>query len=334
MVSLSLWRADTPELQGQGVRPINTKTDLPALADLLEIAFANKMDAAGRAAIQQMREIGRLGFSRYFSSGLASGVRRSFVWVEGGRLLGNISIYSANVPHQRCRAWILANIAVLPKQRRRGIATQLVRTALDHLRAKNAQHIVLQVDEDNRAARQLYRRLGFKEENVAGIWVRSRHKRPPAWITDAPPISRRSHSDRHAEYELALRTRPAERGGIGWLRPLNKADFEVGIRGFIAPLITGRLRERRVVIDDAHGLKAGIWVDRKIHGPVELTLLHETSSEHIELKALLSWALRRYTYRSMILEHPKDVGIDSLLNELEFRLTRTVINMRLLEAES
>ena len=331
MVTWSLRRPIAKGLRGQGIRPINTRTDLPALADLLEAAFSKTMETGGRAVIQQMREAGRLGIPWLSSQGLASGVRRSLVWVEGGRLLGNISIYSADLPHQRGRAWILANIAVLPGQRRRGIATQLVAAALAQLRTYGERHVVLQVDEDNEIARHVYRQAGFGEENVVCLWSRSRQIRPPVVTVDAPSVLRRPRLAWRAEYELAARTRPPERGGISWLRPLEMADFRAGPQALVVQLLAGRWRERRVVMGEKGLLTAALWLEHKLSGPTVLTLLHDEAASEAVLRTLFCWALRRQPYRGAILEHPKEARVSQLLRALDFRLMRTVVNMRLAE---
>ena len=329
MVSLSLWQTDIPVISGQGIRAINTKTDLPALADLLEIAFSEKMDSSGRAAIQQMRDMGRIGIlNRLFATSLAKGVHRSFVWVENGRLLGNISLYSEKFPYQNTRAWILANIAVLPQHRKKGIATQLVVTALDALKTKGVNEIYLQVDEENKNARQLYQKLGFIEENAFGIWIRKRNSPIPHQNKNGEEVVRSSAVFREKEYRLARKTRPVERGGIGWLRPLDRREFIGGIQGLILSLISGRFRERRVLIEQGDAVKAAIWLDQKFHGPIVLTLLHETDLPPVKIKPLIRWALRRHPFRNFFLEHPKTSDIDSVLQEFEFRHTRTVVNMR------
>ena len=329
MVSLRLWQTDIPVISGQGIRAINTKTDLPALADLLEIAFSEKMDSNGRAALQQMRDMGRFGIlNRLFAPSLAKGVHRSFVWVENGRLLGNISLYSEKLPFQHKRAWILANIAVLPQHRSKGIATQLVLTALNALKTKGVNEIYLQVDEENNNARQLYQKLGFIEDNVFGIWIRRRNSRIPHQKINYEEVVRSSVVFREKEFQLAQKIRPVERGGIGWLRPLERREFIAGFRGLISNLISGCFRERRVLIEPGDAVKAAIWLDQKFHGPIVLTLLHETDLPPVKIKSLICWALRRYPFRNFILEHPKTSNIDSVLQEFDFRNTRTVVNMR------
>jgi hypothetical protein len=44
-----------------GLRPINLRTDLAPLADLIEIVFASSMDASGKSAIREMRYLSKIG---------------------------------------------------------------------------------------------------------------------------------------------------------------------------------------------------------------------------------------------------------------------------------
>ncbi|HVB32922.1 MAG TPA: ribosomal protein S18-alanine N-acetyltransferase [Patescibacteria group bacterium] len=55
----------------------------------------------------------------------------------------------------------ILNLAVLPAARRRGVATALLRAALDHGRRAGSRRAYLEVRESNQAARRLYERSGF-----------------------------------------------------------------------------------------------------------------------------------------------------------------------------
>lgn len=58
--------------------------------------------------------------------------------------------------------WFIANVAVLPAFRRRGIARKLVEAALSAIRAQRGQTAILDVIDGNLPAIQLYERLGFE----------------------------------------------------------------------------------------------------------------------------------------------------------------------------
>ncbi|KAF2753734.1 acyl-CoA N-acyltransferase [Pseudovirgaria hyperparasitica] len=55
----------------------------------------------------------------------------------------------------------IAMLAVVDKYRGQGIATKLVRMAIDAMKERNADEIVLETETDNAASLKLYERLGF-----------------------------------------------------------------------------------------------------------------------------------------------------------------------------
>ena len=59
--------------------------------------------------------------------------------------------------------WELENIAVAPAFQRHGIAGELLRVLLDHVRRSGASTVFLEVRESNVAARRFYERHGFSE---------------------------------------------------------------------------------------------------------------------------------------------------------------------------
>lgn len=83
------------------------------------------------------------------------------LWVaEAGASSGEIAGYTV-VWAVREQAE-LGNVAVAEGFRRRGVATRLVNTVLDWLGARGVRELYLEVRESNRAARDLYERLGFR----------------------------------------------------------------------------------------------------------------------------------------------------------------------------
>lgn len=57
----------------------------------------------------------------------------------------------------------LANLAVFPKEQRKGIGEQLLRALLLRCEAENASFVSLEVRESNLPARALYEKLGFEK---------------------------------------------------------------------------------------------------------------------------------------------------------------------------
>jgi GNAT superfamily N-acetyltransferase len=60
------------------------------------------------------------------------------------------------------RAWLLDLLYVRPAARGRGLGTELLRAAAEHVQAQGAETLALEVLESNAGARRLYDRLGFR----------------------------------------------------------------------------------------------------------------------------------------------------------------------------
>src|ERR1700690_2369755 len=120
------------DLSLDGLRPINLTTDLPQLADLMELGFADALDESGRAIIREMRALGSIGWLNSAVNrldGLFGGLQQGFVWIEDRRLIGNVSVMP--IPYPRAaepdgaQGAIIANVVVHPEHRRRGLARTL-----------------------------------------------------------------------------------------------------------------------------------------------------------------------------------------------------------------
>lgn len=83
---------------------------------------------------------------------LAQPAARIWCAQQDGQLVGFIAVRGA------AGQWEILNLAVAPAQQRQGIATALLRHALDTL---GTAHITLEVSTANPAAQALYRKMGF-----------------------------------------------------------------------------------------------------------------------------------------------------------------------------
>jgi ribosomal-protein-alanine N-acetyltransferase len=74
-----------------------------------------------------------------------------------GRVVGySVAIYAADEAE-------LANIAVSPEERRRGVGSALLNGVLRESRKRGTRRLYLEVRESNAAAQAMYRRAGFSE---------------------------------------------------------------------------------------------------------------------------------------------------------------------------
>lgn len=153
------------------LRPLNVLRDLPQVADLIELCFASTMDSEGQRYIQDMRRAGRnSSFSNWANRAAESTSLplTGYIWEEKGKIIGNTSLVPFR--YRRQRIYLIANVAVHPDYRRRGIARALTQQAMIHAQEKKADAVWLHVRDDNPGAIQLYADLGFIERARRTTW--------------------------------------------------------------------------------------------------------------------------------------------------------------------
>ena len=124
----------TQAARGDGLQPTHLVRDLYQIAELVELCFGTRLDANGRAAVREMKMLARLGplfwllalLDRVFAFGLGQG----YVWREGGRVVGNVSLYRGGAHPELGPGWLIANVAVHPDHRRQSIARRLMNAAM------------------------------------------------------------------------------------------------------------------------------------------------------------------------------------------------------------
>ena len=93
-----------------------------------------------------------------------------FVAEDKGEIVGFIfcnRFWYSKFEHSHVGA--IHEIVVLPAHRHEGIGKELIEKAMDYLKPRK---IELWVGEHNRDAIKFYEKLGFKEKETAGKWVR------------------------------------------------------------------------------------------------------------------------------------------------------------------
>ncbi len=319
-----------------GPRPVNLRTDLGPLADLIELAFADTMDSSGRAAVREMRTLSRMGAGLNLLAGLndlAQGMGMGYVWIADGRLVGNVSTYPSPNQAEMKDTWVIVNVATHPDYQKRGIANQIMQATMEMIRARGGKHAVLQVDADNPVARRLYTRLGFIEERGWISWRRTgTSSRPqPLQSPNGAYISHRRSGEWRAEYALAEQARPAHLGGIGWLRPLSLGYFRAPFWKQALDWLSLRSQERLIIrAPDERSVLASLWVESGFtSSSTQLTLMVHPDFEGLYDDALLNTAVRRFGGGSLVIEHPSDrLATNALLRRYGFSVRRDVIHMR------
>ncbi len=320
---------------GHGIRRVNLERDLRAIAGLIEEAFSDQMDTGGRATVNELRGLSRLGPLLHVAAlgdRMLRGIGQGFVWEEDGQIVGNVTLFPADYPPELGRTIIIANVAVAPAYRRRGIARQLMQAALEAIRAGGAAAAILEVEADNTGAQLLYTGLGFHTLRTWHTWRRSSEAplppRPPA----SPPIIRRPASLWQAEYAMAARVFPQERGGLGWQRPLHPREFHRPLAGRIIDLLSGTGTERWIV-RDGEQVYGSLWARTVFgSGAIQLTLIVSPEEKGRLEAPLLAYGVRQLAPadRALTCEHPADDRHASeALRQCGFSIRRTLAHMRL-----
>lgn len=153
------------------LRALSILRDLPSVADLIEICFSTTMDNDGMRYVQDMRRAGNDNSFIQWANRAAESTSlplTGYVWEEDGKIVGNASLVPFR--HKKERIYLIANIAVHPNYRRKGIARAVTERAMQHAREKKINDIWLQVRDDNPAAIELYTKLGFSERARRTSW--------------------------------------------------------------------------------------------------------------------------------------------------------------------
>ncbi|HRE47316.1 MAG TPA: N-acetyltransferase [Aggregatilineales bacterium] len=318
-----------------GMRHVNLRRDLGAVAELIELCFGATMDEAGRAAVREMRMISQSGPLLWLLAGvdrMAGGLEQGFVYLDRGVLVGNVSVSKAALPRSMGKGHIVANVATHPDYRRQGIAETLMKASLELIGKLKGHYAILQVDAENGAARRLYERLGFSVKRTFIRWQRPNRFRPPLKLMEMPDITLRGRGDWQAEYAIAERVRPNERGGMGWLQPTLPEVFRPSLGNVLGRYLAGKGEEHWIIREPTgRGVAASLSCLTSFGGAAKLTLIVHPSYQGQYEAPLVNYALRRLEgYRAPInIEHPADdVVTTALLDDLGFERRQTWLQMR------
>ncbi|MBI3158632.1 MAG: GNAT family N-acetyltransferase [Chloroflexi bacterium] len=304
----------------QYLRPLDLSRDLNRVADLVELCFAERLDSDGRRYVRQMRQAARnpalLGLTR------VNPAFSGFVWEEGGALLGNLNLLPVWAMGQR--AYLIANVAVHPQHRRRGIARALTEAALDAAENQGIRRAWLQADADNEGAQALYRRLGFQEKVRRTTW-HLLHLSDAA----ATPPGIRTEPRRRADWVaqrrwLALTYPPA----VSWHLPLDRKALDPGLRGSLARLLSDRDLRQWSALAGTELLGVLAW--QSSHLQADWLWLAAAPERAANVLAALAPAARRATpaHRKLALDLPAGDN-EEALQRLGFEAHQTLVWMQL-----
>ena len=220
-ISISVKKDEHPHM-----RSMNMFRDLSAVADLIELCFADTMDNDGQRYISDMRRASNDSSFLNWASQMtenASLPLTGFVWEENGRIIGNASLIPFRDKGRRI--YLIANIAVHPEHRRRGIARILTRRALKYGWDKKASALWLHVRQDNPGAIELYQELGFREIARRTTWAAKPDSHLPELESDIQIVPQHSRFW-SIQQDWLRRLHP---DALGWYRSFNFNSLRPGL---------------------------------------------------------------------------------------------------------
>jgi len=183
-----------------GLRPYDPFRDTDAVADVIEAAFGDELALTGNEIIGEMRRWARW-WPLLWLLNPVDPLSAGFVWLEEGRIVGNISLWLTD---PRAGHWLISNVAVLADYRRRGIGQRLVAAGLDLIRARGGKAALLQVRQDNPAAIALYARFGFRTYHTVIEMRREAAKWPARATSRWQPVTWREQAAANELYRIAV----------------------------------------------------------------------------------------------------------------------------------
>lgn len=310
------------------IRPFQLSRDLNGLATLIEVAFGSELQEAHSTIVRDMRQMALMG-PLLLTAGAVVMPLSGFVWIEDGRLVGNVS-YSREAGG--VDACTVSNVAVLPEYRGRGIASHLLGTTLDFLRQQGCRRVFLEVRTDNETAKSLYRKRGFGVYHTVHEQYLPGYSRPVIVGKPSQPVRRVRARDGAALYRLYLASTPR---AVLRARPIDPAHFGRGLGWRLRRL--GRIlmvgEQYAEWVGEAAGqiVAHGALATYPMRRPGELSLMvapeHRGVWERPVLETLLAWwstQPRADVRATTSASHPEAI---EALESLGFRTQRVLDQM-------
>ncbi|MCL4870429.1 MAG: GNAT family N-acetyltransferase [Anaerolineae bacterium] len=308
----------------RGVRPLNLGRDTAQVVRLLNLVFGPTMDQEGQLLDGRTVINGAAPLVTRLVQ-FAQGAPPGFVWEENRQVVGNVSLVHSQIAGR----YLIANVAVHPDYRRRGIAYALMEAAAQAVKRERGRVIYLQVRDDNQDAIHLYQQLGFTLVGTMTTWhVRSSQLHTLDVPTPAPTI----RPIRGTEWEEAIEL---DRGcchpDLDWPTPVPTTLYKTGFWRWFYNFVNGQQVETWVTTNQ--GKIVGLAQLTAEFGRPHLFRLRIKPEWQAELsRPLLAKLIRRLgymRYRAVALDHPADdQTMNDLLRQAGFHPVRTLSTMK------
>lgn len=314
-----------PSVIHSHIRPFDVRQDLGAVADLVEICFSDTLDPDGRDYLSRMRTAANnSAWTSWINTAeWASPAMSGFVWIEDGRLVGNVSLIPYFVKGRR--NFLIANVAVHPDYRQRGIGRELTHQAAEFTRLRGCPSVWLHVREDNHPAVMLYHSLGFLERARRTTWFSlpefsSHINLPPGYRIASPTV------DTWIQQRTWLeRSYPAR---LSWHMPIRISSLHPGWAGILKRFLEG-ISTRQWALLYGDKLQAAVsWQTTPGHANALWIAAPLTANETL-LQALLVYARQKLpSPRTLMIDYPAR-QLETAIYYAGFRQHQTLVWMEL-----
>jgi len=314
-------------LYSNHIRKLDISKDLDIVADLIELCFPIHLDRDGQDYIREMRKAARdMQLAGWLSTLVEMGSSKvsGFVWEENGRIIGNLSLIPFNSTGASFH--MVANVAVHPDFRRRGIARALTDRALSYLRKIKETYVWLQVQDDNPAAHMLYRSVGFVDQVTRTTW---RIRPFEMTIVDNEVnqnlmVRRRRKQDWAEQKKWLTKSYPAV---MRWNLPVDFGRFEPDIFQRLVNFMNGTFH-RHWAFESGGRLRGLITWQKTDRYANNLWLAFPEEKEGEILPQALRLTLKRVSRRHPLsIDYPKGRSA-AVFSTIGFHIFRTLIWMR------
>jgi ribosomal protein S18 acetylase RimI-like enzyme len=279
----------TPLTARNHIRRLEAGRDLEAVADLVELCFKDTLDPEGLSYLKQMRQAAQharlLGWAESLHSQSAL-PQSGLVWEEDNRLVGNLTLIPIQVQGKRC--YLIANVAVHPDYRGRGIGRKLTESALEIVRSRGAPAAWLQVRDDNPAAIHIYHETGFVERARRSSWL-STSEAPTGNLPADLSIASRRSAHWPAQREWLQQIYPPE---LSWHLSLDWKSLPPTLSGLVYRWLTMGFPQHWSATRNGQLLSVLTWVRASGYSD-QLWLAAPEEPDEVTLAALLIKVRRR-----------------------------------------
>ncbi len=239
------------------IRPIVLHKDLLAIADLIDLCFSENMDAEGRDYLRHIRQIAR-GFGGFLVEGTTPENSQlpfhGYLWEEDEKIIGNLTLIQVRKIDRY--TYLIANVAVHPDWRGKGIGTQLTKRAIAHVREHGGRKIHLQVRTDNPTAIHIYRELGFIETARRTTWIWNSERKSVTVTAGDIQVAKRRNDEWSEQKDWLRRIYP---WSLTWNLPFNMERLKPGFWHLLEILVEGGYIKGWTAYQERKNIGTAIW---------------------------------------------------------------------------